>query len=52
MFIQQDDGHHDALLTGLSESIVQAGMVQAWVGQKTCKRNILRVFKMSDFINI
>jgi hypothetical protein len=25
------------------------GMVQAWVGQKTRKRDILRVFTMSDF---
>jgi hypothetical protein len=28
------------------------GMVQVWVGQKTHKRNILRAFKMSDYINI
>jgi hypothetical protein len=26
------------------------GMVQAWVGQKTRKRNILRVFFMSLFL--
>jgi hypothetical protein len=26
--------------------------VQAWVGQKTRKRNILRVYSMSDLINI
>ena len=30
----------------------QVGMEQAWVGQKTGKCNILRVFKMSNFINI
>jgi hypothetical protein len=28
---------------------VASGMVQAWVGQKTCKRDILRVFMMSLF---
>jgi hypothetical protein len=28
------------------------GMVQAWVAQKTLKRNILRVFTMSDLLNI
>ena len=28
---------------------VALGMVQAWVGQKTCKRDILRVFMMSLF---
>ena len=28
------------------------GMVQAWVDQKTCKRDILRVFTMSPFENI
>jgi len=28
------------------------GMVQAYVGQKLLKRDILRVFTMSDFINI
>jgi hypothetical protein len=27
------------------------GMVQTWVAQKTLKRNILRVFSMSDLIN-
>jgi len=31
---------------------VAKGMVQAWVAQKTLKRDILRVFIMSDFINI
>jgi len=28
------------------------GMVQAWVGQKLLKSDILRVFQMSNFINI
>ena len=28
------------------------GMVQAWVSQKTRKRDILRVFTMSDLLNI
>jgi hypothetical protein len=27
-------------------------MVQAWVARKTLKRNILRVFSMSDLINM
>jgi hypothetical protein len=27
-------------------------MVQAWVAQKTLKRDILKVFTMFDFINI
>ena len=27
---------------------MQRGMVQAWVSQKTLKRDILRVFSMSD----
>ena len=28
------------------------GMVQAWVSQKLLKRDILRVFTMSDLLNI
>ena len=31
---------------------VAVGMVQAWVAQKTLKRDILKVFTMFDFINI
>jgi len=36
----------------LVSAIVSPGMVQAYVGQKLFKRDILRVFWMSDFINI
>ncbi len=36
----------------LVSAIVLPGMVQAYVGQKLLKRDILRVFWMSDFINI
>jgi hypothetical protein len=34
------------------ESPFAQGMVQAWVGQKTRKRDILRIFFMSHFINV
>ncbi len=33
-------------------NISGAGMVQAWVGQETLKDNILRVFTVSDLLNI
>jgi len=33
-------------------ALALTGMVQANVGQKLLKSNILRVFTMSDFINI
>ena len=36
----------------LPGSVRPLGMVQAWVGQKTRKHDILQVFTMSDLLKI
>jgi hypothetical protein len=43
--------HHHLVPCGVREllEVVSTGMVQAWVGQKLVKRNILQVFFMSNF---
>ena len=35
-----------------SLKVASVGMVQAWVGQITCKRKILQDFLMPDLLNI
>jgi hypothetical protein len=47
-------GINSALQVGvmLRALLSQYGMVHAWVAQKRLKRDILRLFTMSDLLNI